>query len=144
MQTRNVIRDGMTKRGRIDPVERLHDAMEFEYRPMLAAERELLADAVSRAKPDEGFYLIADAIADHLESWSEVDGKDKPVDPNFEAVSRLSETLAYKLYGIVGGFAPSARLPDATSDEENEHLESLRQRASGVHPADAEAEAAGN
>ena len=144
MQTRNVIRDGMTRRGRIDPVERLHDALEFEYRPMLAAEVEDVGNAIEKATAAESTNLTAAAIADHLVEWSEVDEKEKQIPPTFENVARLSFSLLNKLYMILAGASPSALIPNSTPDEQSEYILKLHQHVQGVSPAKAEEQAVGN
>lgn len=144
MQTRNVIRDGMTRRGRIDPIERLHDALEFEYRPMLAVEVEDVGNAIERATAAESINLTAAAIADHLVSWSEVGENDKEIPPEFENIVRLSFTLLNKLYMILAGASPSALIPDATPEEQSEYILKLHERAARISPADAEEQTAGN
>jgi len=126
MQTRNIIDDGFTLPGRIDPVAGLHEGLTFRFRPMLAEEFEEIEEAKEGMKARPGIHLVAKAIAKHVCEWSEVDENGKPRPINFENVRRLHSMLP-RLYRIVAG-RDASDLPDeesSTAEERSEYLDSL-------------------
>lgn len=126
--SKNIIRDGYTRTGYIAAVERLHDELRFEYRPMLPEQVETLQDATEKKTPSEGIRLVAAALAKQITSWSETAGEDAnatPVPINFEHVRRLHFSVINKLYRIVAGISPSDPVPEAKEAEQDEYVASL-------------------
>lgn len=143
--SRNVIRDGQTRQGRIDPIEGLYDELDFGYRPMLAEDVEQLeADASAAKTARDGVQLTADATATQLETWSEATEKGEPLPPVFENVRRLPFSQLNKLYRIVAGMAPTDPIPNARGEEMEERFADLRRRAAGETQAEAEERSAKN
>lgn len=123
--TRNIINDGFTLPGRIEPVERLHEGLDFEYRPMLQEQFEVLEDQITKRQPGAAVRLMCAAVAQALASWSEVDESGKPVPISEEAVRRLQPMLLIRLYRIVSGRDASDAPNKATPEERDEYLDSL-------------------
>ena len=133
-KTRNIIRDGYTRRGRIDAIERLHDSLDFEFRPMLPEQVEDLDAAVDKCKPKEAAPLVAAAMAEQLTSWSEVEGEgdnEKMAPITVDNLRRLPYPLLSRLRKVVAGLAPTDALSDASDDEQSDYIIQLRAKAAG-------------
>jgi hypothetical protein len=146
MKTKNLIRDGQTRRGFVAPaVDGLHEGLDFEFRPMLAEQVEQTEDEYERADtPRDGILLLAGRIADHLVSWSEVDDSGERLAPRFEFVRLLPHPLMRRVYRVLTRQDASDEPPKSTPDETRERLEELRRRAAGVSPAEDQNEQLGN
>lgn len=127
--TKNIIRDGQTRRGRIDEEPGLHEGLSFQYRPSLPEEVEQIEAAAQKEKPKDGVRLIAAFCADRLVDWSEADG-----DPNFENVRRLPFDLFNKLYKVLVGMRATDPIEDPTKEEEDEEIAALRAQSEGKSP----------
>lgn len=127
--TKNIIRDGQTRRGRIDEEPGLHEGLAFEYRPSLPEEVEQIESAAQKEKPKDGVRLIAAYMAERLVEWSESDG-----DPSFENVRRLPFDLFNKLYKVLVGMRATDPIEEPTKDEEDEEIAALRAQAEGKDP----------
>jgi len=143
--SRNVIRDGQTRRGKIEAVSGQHDEIVFEFRPMIAEETEqanyLSEQATERTgNAGDGVAIVIDEIAKHLVSWSEVDEKGRAIEPSVANVRQLSLTLVRKLFLVINGSIPSGVVPKPTDDELAERLAKIRESAAGVSAAESEHE----
>lgn len=132
--SRNVIRDGQTRKGHIDAVPRLHDSLTFEYRPMLAETVESVEASASKVATDKGVQMIAMETAKHLVSWSEEDEKGGALAIEFETVRRLPFPLLNKLYRIVAGMMVTDEVPGSTTSDIEERLEEIRRATEGKPP----------
>lgn len=137
--TRNVIDDGFTKPGRIEPVPNLHQGMEFTYRPMLQEQFEALEDQIQKSPPGPAVVLMCQALAKQLVAWSEVDADGKPLPITPDRCRRLQPMLMVRLYRIINGRDPGDMPLEATADEQDEYLASL-----GQVPAERLVESGGN
>lgn len=134
MKTTNAIRDGQTIAGYIVPVEGLHQGLRFDFRPMLAEEfeqTEFEVAHVGTTDPAAAIQMIADRVAEKLESWSEVDDKGGALAPVYENVRRLCHPLLTRLYRIVSKQDPTDKPPGELPDETQERIDQLRRRAAG-------------
>lgn len=97
-----VIDDGYTEQGYIAPVEGLHGALEFTFRPILPARR----DAVAR-NDGEGFVTAAaKELAKAIKSWSaSAGGKALPVTEH--NIRSAKPRLFDRLWLVVAGYQPS-------------------------------------
>ena len=124
MQTRNLIRDGQTRKGVIAAVDNLNQGLAFEYRPMLPLEYQTLSDAIDRQaekkRSDEITRYVAAALVKHLVSWSEVDEKGNPVPINLPNMLLMPYPIIKAVYDIIAGFKPSDAITDGGSDEEED------------------------
>lgn len=115
--SRNVIDDGYTEAGYIAAVERLHDALDFRFRPMLYDEAEVFCrPEFQRLTPAEARATVARAVTGHLAEWSEVDAEGQPRPITAEVVGRLRYTVLNRLLNIIAGLTPAdatARQADA-------------------------------
>ena len=106
--SRNVIQDGYTRDGYIAAVPRLHEELEFRYRPMWGGRPQVFASPTFRAQtPEVQAEMEAAAIVEHLVSWGEVDAKGAslPIDANH--VKRLPVPMRQMLLNIIAGYVPS-------------------------------------
>jgi hypothetical protein len=135
--SRNVIPadDGYTRPGYIEAVERLHDSLEFTYRPMIPEEVDAVDEVVMKKPAREGNSVVRAAIQQHLVSWSEVDEKGEPLRINLQNIRRLPWPVFNRLYKIICGQLPSDPVPDASPAEEDDYVRDLVEAAgSGKTP----------
>lgn len=115
-----LINDGHTRKGRINAVAGLHEQLDFEFRPMLAADVEAFEGLLENKKPRQVVELIAGMVARQLVSWSE------DVDPRkVENVLRLPHPVLLRLRRIVQGTHASDPVDTLTSDEKAESLDEM-------------------
>lgn len=127
--SRNIIRDGQTRRGYIAAVERIYESLEFEYRPMLAEEVELTESVIQKGKPKEAVDFVCAQLVQKLTTWSEVDENDKAVPISFDNIRRLPYGLLNKLYRVVAGLVPTDPVPNAAKEEQDELVARLIEAA---------------
>ncbi len=133
--SRNIIRDGYTRRGFIEAEDRLYDYLSFEYRPMLAEVVEMVEEASQRQETvKEGVRVVAAATAEHLVSWSEVEKDGEKVPHSVEEVRRLPFSMLNKLYRIVAGITPTDPIPDSTPKDSALFVQDIIAKASGEGP----------
>ena len=104
------IDDGYTESGYIAEIPRLHPSLSFEYRPMLATERNRAADEAEKPNADPTKVMV-EWLAKKLVTWS-LDRK-----PDAAALSRLRPKLLTRLYAVVAGNDASDALPDGPAPE---------------------------
>lgn len=112
-----LIRDGQTRKGRIEAVAGLHERLDFEWRPMLAADVEAFESTLEKAKARRVVELIAAMVARQLVSWSESEKI------SAETVLRLPHPVLLRLRGIVAGTRPSDPIDNPTSEELDEAVD---------------------
>lgn len=142
--TKNVIRDGQTRKGHIDGVKRLHESLTFDYRPMLAEVVEAVESAAAKVDTKAGVQMIAAETTKHLVDWSEEDDKGGKLAIEFENVRRLPFPLLNKLYRVVAGMTATDEVPGSVTSDVEERLEELRKLTEGVPPVVTREEAAKN
>lgn len=123
MKTNNLIRDGQTRRARINPEAGLHEGLEFAYRPMLPEEVERADFEIDKQekkeKPEGMSHVVSGELAKRLVEWSE------EAKPTFESVRRLPQPLLIRAFRIVQR-REASDLPDRPSGEEaDEYLADL-------------------
>ena len=140
----NIIRDGYTQRGYIAAVDGLHDAVQFEYRPMLPEEVEFTEAEVNRigGDPKKAVRLVAAQVQRHLVSWDQKDADAKDADITFDNVRRLRYPVLNKLYKIIAGLVASDPLPGGTERDERDEVTAIIAEAAGQPPGHAALEAA--
>lgn len=125
--TANLIRDGQTRQGCIAPVERCHEGLVFDYRPLMPEKfqvtEHLLAKYNRDDKPDQGLRLTCKVLSEHVETWSE-DGSP----PTLQNWLRMPYRLVQDAYAVISGYRASDPLPNA--QEETERLERLLEQDS--------------
>ncbi len=115
-----LINDGHTRKGRINAVTGLHEQLDFEFRPMLAADVEAFEGLLENKKPRQVVELIAGMVSRQLVSWSEeVDCK------KVENVLRLPHPVLLRLRRIVQGTHPSDAVDNLSQDEKVEKLDEM-------------------
>jgi hypothetical protein len=114
----NVIKDGYTRPGYIAAVDRLHDEVEFTYRPMFGGEGdELNNDKFHLQEPAKKAYDEAGGIASHLVTWSETDENGAAVPITRDAVYHLPALVRQKLLNSIAGYRPSDIKPGSPLTE---------------------------
>jgi len=111
-RTSNIIRDGYTRSGSIPPVPGQHDGLDFEYRPMLPEELDLITKLRDDRDVPALHQAIREAVADHLHSWSEWDEQrscSAEITP--EAVGQLPPVLFWDVYAVIA-YQPQGELAD--------------------------------
>lgn len=144
MKTRNLIRDGLTRKGYFQPAENYHDGMSFTYRPMLAedalrCDREI--ERLSNEDAGAAAHAMADALQSRVVTWSEVDENDKPVAVSFDSLRRQPIIVLRTIYYIVAGWRESDPMPAATEEQVKSRLDELRAKAAGESPGQSATEA---
>jgi len=136
--SRNVIQDGYTKSARINAVPRLHESIEFTFRPMLPEDVEDLSAKVRKLQGDakKMTLMIADAVSKHLTEWSEVDATDKPLPISVNNCRRLPYPLLgglrYIIEGIRAGDAPEDGKDGGNDDELDKYVDGLEAEVNGT------------
>jgi hypothetical protein len=127
--SRNVIKDGYTRPGYIAAVDRLHDEMEFTYRPMFGGEGdEFNSDKFHLQEPAKKAYDEAGGIAGHLVTWSETDEGGVAVPVTRDTVYHLPALVRQKLLNIIAGYRPSDIKPGAAiSTEQDEEFKRFQE-----------------
>ena len=117
-----LINDGHTRKGRINAVPGLHGQLDFEFRPMLAADVEAFEAMLDKAKAGRAqVELIAALVAKQLVSWSE------PENPKEQAsILRLPHPVLLRLRYIVQGLRPSDLTEVDTQEEVAEKLDEFQ------------------
>ena len=115
MPCANFIADGYTQPGYIQPVDRLHNALRFRFRPVLADERSRLTDTAPTTTAAGYLRQVAALLAEKLVDWDIADPLGNAVDVSPSNVLRLQPELLLKLQQIVLGVMASdldPRWPD--------------------------------
>jgi len=115
MPSANFIADGYTQPGYVQPVARLHDALRFRFRPVLAEERSRLTDSAQSATATGYLRQVAALLAEKLVDWDIADPLGNEVEISPANVLRLHPELLLKLQQIVLGAVASdldPRWPD--------------------------------
>jgi len=99
---RPFINDGYVRLGYIEEKARLHPAVRFQYRPMLADERDVLLSAAQRLTPKQLAERINLALAKRIVEWDILDGE-RAVEITQENLGRIEPNLRDRLFWIVSG-----------------------------------------
>lgn len=105
------IDDGYTQTGHILPIEGLHGAVTFQFRPMLYEQRQRVSELLKAAATGEATQVLAAAICQQVLSWN-LPRKLKPAN-----VRRLRPKLLDRIYLIVAGHEASDPLPSGQAVE---------------------------
>lgn len=99
---RAFINDGYNRLGYIDEQPRLHPAVRFTYRPMLATERDILLGSAGRSSTGELAKQIDQAMAKRIISW-DIEDNGRPVEITAANVSKIEPNLRDRLFWIISG-----------------------------------------
>ena len=94
MSCANFIADGYTQPGYILPVDRLHHALRFRFRPVLAEERSRLTDSTLTATAAGYLRQGAALLAEKLVDWNITDPRANDVEISPANVLRLQPEAA--------------------------------------------------
>lgn len=134
--SRNVIRDGQTRRAALKPVPRQHDGLVFSYRPMLAADFQVSEAAIGEVRrPEDGVKVLAKVLADHIKEWSEEDEKGNPLPITQKNWERMPYGMMRQVYMICAGFTPSDEIEDNDREESDRVTQLLEGATSQVEAA---------
>lgn len=131
---RNFIDDRYTQPGYIEQADRLHDAMRFEYRPMLVADRQAFFARAEQVSAKEDSEAASQDLAKLIVKWDVVATDGKPVPVAVDAVRRLQPWLWVKLQNIIVGAAPTDIDPEWPDETAVEHSRQLSE--AGTRPQD--------
>lgn len=123
------IHDGYTRTGYVAEVPRLHPAIRFTYRPMLAVHRATAFNAIRAATAEKSEEVVSKAIVGHVVEWDVVDSKGGPVDLTVANAQRLLPPVRAALLNIITGDGPSDRDPEASEEEVDAEGERLLEAA---------------
>lgn len=141
--SRNLIRDGYTRKGYVAPVARQHEGLRFTYRPMLPGEWAEIMDRVQGRKPRERTAIYATELAKRILWWSEVDGSDAPVPVSPSNVVLLPVPLWTAVLDVVVGIRASDHDPEEDKSADDADIASMVAACESTLPpgmADLEAE----
>jgi hypothetical protein len=113
------IADGYTQPGYIQPVDRLHDAMRFRFRPVLIEERSRLSDLATTVSSAGYLRQMAALLAEKLVTWDVTDHLGNEVEVSAANLLRLQPELLLKLERIVLGVLPSDVDPRWSAEQIN-------------------------
>ena len=128
------IPDGYTRSGYIAGVDRLHGALEFEYRPMRSDTVNQIRKALAKfsEEPVKSATAMRASMAQHVVSWDAKNPKDgSDVKCTIDAIRCLQPALADKLYFVLAGIDASDPKPNATDSETEDWAEQVIREASG-------------
>jgi len=120
--TSSRIKKGIVRRGFIKPVERLHEGLAFDFRPMLPEEVFALdVECINRRQkdPKEYYRFLARALATRLHKWSEQED-DKPLAITGENVASLPISILDRLRAIVCLNEPTDEPPSASDQDKSD------------------------
>jgi len=134
--SKNIIRDGYTRKGRIDGRHTGHDSIDFEYRPLMATETANLDSKLTGRDGARDVRLIAGVLSGKVTSWSECkdDGTPEPV--TADSLAKMPFPLLNAMHRIVAGIIPSDPVGD-DMDEVGEDEEALiKSLLEGTNPSE--------
>jgi hypothetical protein len=123
----NFLADGYTQSGYIQPVERLHHALRFRYRPVLSSQRSALIETAERLSAAQFDRQARELLAERLMEWDLADPYGNSVAIAREAIDRLQPELFLKLYRIVLGYSPSDVDPQWPARQQEELAAEVRE-----------------
>lgn len=98
---RAYIPDGYTESAYIAAVDRLHEAVEFKYRPVLPeAVRALMHGFFSKPAEAQG-KIVDQTLIRQLDSWDLKDHEGNDLDISVEVLSRIKKPLKDRLFNII-------------------------------------------
>lgn len=137
--SKNVICEGYTRPGYIEPVERLHEELRFTYRPLTQEQIESLSERLDKStlSAEKATSLIAAAVARQIVDWSEVGADDKPLPVTVDNVKSLHPSVFTKLRRIVSGERPSDADPKAVAQAARDPYLDELDKMTGTEAAEA-------
>jgi hypothetical protein len=125
----NIIRDGYTKRAKINGRPGIFGDLTFVFRPMLDEEVETVLQRSGQKKAagrfTEATGIKAAAIVRQLKEWDETDEDGNPVPITIENVRHLPPALLGLLLDVICGYIAGDLPADATPTETDEYARSL-------------------
>jgi hypothetical protein len=94
----------MNRAGRIDPVDGLHQGLEFVFRPIGFIQADEAAARFAAVDAKKAVKLMCEMVSDHLVSWSEMTSETdqaQQAEINAANVERLGRELVTRLYLIL-------------------------------------------
>lgn len=107
------IDDGYQEPGYIAAEEGLHGPLEFEFRPILAAQRDRANSLIQREQPqfDRFHEEAGKALAGAVKRWSITDRSGNPVPITADTLKRIKPRLLDKLWVVCTGAMTSDARP---------------------------------
>lgn len=121
--SRNMIRKGVTRRGRIAPIRGQHDGLDFTYLPLPpeeVAELDQTVRKIGERNVGEATRVLAGLLARRLQDWSEVEGepdRESKVEISAVTVAAMPMAILDRLRWIISGVEP-IDLPADVDDHE--------------------------
>jgi len=143
--TLGYIDDGQTRDGFVAPVERLHPALRFQFRPLLCTERAIVTEAVRNGSERDAMNTAAALIANRVTKWDLKKPSGDLVPLTSEHTIRLQPTLLLKVYEILlGNRAPDPDPEGDGTDDPHKPTRDLQNLLSGKPPEDSQEGREGN
>jgi hypothetical protein len=120
---------GCDERAYIAEQPRLHPSLRFKFRPMLAEERDTIANAGSRKTPSEYHQILAAALAARIKDWDAKKRDGHTLSIEAATVRTLQPRLFDRVYAIVCGDSASDVDPQSPAAEVNLSAEAALQAA---------------
>lgn len=119
------IADGYTERGYVAEHLNMHQAVRFDFRPMLISERMAFGRETEKLRGIETRTVMARWLVRKLKSWDLRDGKGELVPIKEDTLLRLKAKLFERLFSVVSveeasDFDPDRAEQAKTFDEEAE------------------------
>jgi len=134
------IHDGYTRTdGYIRAVPRLHPAVYFTFRPMLAQARAVVNDQITKSGAKTGEMISAKAIASCVAAWDVKDADGEAVEISDASAARLQPALKHKLFLIVIGALPPDEIPENDDDASERADRELAAALAGISTEEADA-----
>jgi hypothetical protein len=115
------IPDGWTLRGHLKEIPGLHGAISFEYRPVLAAQRARITDAMKASRADVAEQQSAEVIAKQLITWNVKHPKTGDAIPiTAGEIERLQPRLLSSLFSVIMSARPTDIDPEWNDTEQAE------------------------
>jgi hypothetical protein len=125
----NIIRDGYTKRAKINGRPGIFGDLTFVFRPMLDEEVETVLQRSGQKRTAGRFAeatgIKAAAIVRQLKEWSETDASGNAVPITIDNVRRLQPLLLGLLLDVLCGYSAGDLPADATPEETDQYARSL-------------------
>lgn len=137
------IHDGYSLSGFICEVPRLHPALRFKYRAILAQNRAIIfreMDKVLETDPRRAETISAEAMRAQLIEWDLKDKDGKPVEITTSNMLRVQPALGVRLFRILmGREAPDEDPATVAQERDAEASQALALALTGAGPEDADA-----
>lgn len=105
------IPDGYTIRAGIEPVERLHSGLRFEFRPMTPRQVSQYLTEKTGATASQDKAIQAKFIENHVSEWNLTSGDGKQLPVSKDAVlDHMNPAVSVELFEIIAGFNPASEI----------------------------------